>query len=87
VSLATLFLAAGVQAAVGCGSGEGDVEVEEGEHDYVAPTFDDGTTEKWGILIVDGKVYGIVGPGGDHFTKSGGGPVVKPDKRDDRDNK
>lgn len=52
-------------------SKSGKYEVEEGEFDSVVLTFDDGTTEKWSVMIGDGKVYAIGSPGGDQYTKSG----------------
>ncbi|MBU4173412.1 MAG: hypothetical protein KKB90_04520 [Actinobacteria bacterium] len=50
-------------------SKSGKYEVEEGEYTFVVLTFDDGTTEKWSVMIGNGKVYALGSPGGDQYTK------------------
>lgn len=47
----------------------GKYEVEEGETNSVVLTFDDGTSETWSVMIVNGKVYAIGSTGGDQYTK------------------
>ena len=50
-------------------SKSGKYEVEEGEFNSVVLTFDDGTTEKWSVMIGEGEVHAIGSPGGDQYTK------------------
>jgi len=50
-------------------SKSGKYEIEEGEFSSVVLTFDDGTTEEWSVMIVNGEVAAIGSPGGDQYTK------------------
>lgn len=48
---------------------EGTYNLEEEPARAIIFSFEGGSTEKWSVMTGDGKVYAIVSPEGDQFTK------------------